>query len=780
MNNTGLVNVLWQSNADAAGYSLSNLGGAVLTAGDITLFRDPTSALHAATKQYVDAVATGLDVKASVRAATTGALAAHTRSGNILTASANGAFPAQDGVTLGLNDSLLVKDEGGGTHLENGIYTLTQVGDGSNPWKLTRRTDADASIEVTSGMFTFITEGTTQKSEGWVLTTADPITLNTTALTFTQFTGAGEITAGNGIVKVANTLHFAQSAAYTVGAISYATSTSAMGFDAANLSWDGTNHWLVLGTERAIQMASVDQPFMFMVAHSTGSGNNNPTLSTGYNFNGLLSVSDARISNTKPGISIDIEARYTPDGVIFQHEWNHNYRSSDGTTYRRAFVYTLNNSSYIGTWQWRASSWGWVNEDASIQYLMMNSTGLIIGGALSAGPNRKLEVVDTSGIQVRLTRDGTHYVELGANVDGDFTVSSTAGRSRFLSGVIRVEASTAPTTGKGIEIGYNAGTDTGTIIAFNRDTVAYKLLNLDGSTISLNSGSGGGVGVGTASPSCKLDVNGVIRAQGSTGASTGAGTEISYGSSVGQIIAFDRTGGVYKQLKLDGLSVAINSGSGGSVGIKLSTITALLHIAGGTTAASTAPLKFTSGSRMTTAEVGACEYNNDFYHTRNGGTVRFGLGGAIFDHFADAGNTTTTETDLYSDTLAASTFDANGVKVFADYGGTFVSSGTATRQIKVYFGGTVILDTGALSISASASWSLYVMLIRASSSEVRYFAALQTSSAALASYASSGAVTGLTLTNTQILKITGTAAGVGAATNDIVAKLGAVGILALA
>jgi len=206
--------------------------------------------------------------------------------------------------------------------------------------------------------------------------------------------------------------------------------------------------------------------------------------------------------------------------------------------------------------------------------------------------------------------------------------------------------------------------------------------------------------------------------------------------------------------------------------------TAYLHLGAGTASASTAPLKFTSGPLLTAAEAGAIGYNNDFYHTRSGGTQRFGLGGCIFDHYTDAGNTTTTETDLYSDTLPASLFDANGVKLLADYGGTFVASATATRQLKVYFGGTVILDTGALTISVASSWSIYLVLVRVSSSIVRYLVGLQTSSAALAAYSASGAVTGLTLTNTQILKITGQAAGTGAATNDIVAKLGQVSVLA--
>lgn len=174
--------------------------------GFLTLHADPTGAMHAVTKQYVDAARAGLDVKDSARAATTAALPAHTRSGNDLTASANGALPAQDTVTLGVNDRLAVKDEGGGTHLENGLYYVVQLGSASTPWILRRTVDADSSAEVNAGMFVFVEEGATWADTGWVLSTNNPITLNTTALTFTQFSQADVIQAGSGLSKSGNVL----------------------------------------------------------------------------------------------------------------------------------------------------------------------------------------------------------------------------------------------------------------------------------------------------------------------------------------------------------------------------------------------------------------------------------------------------------------------------------------------------------------------------------------------------------------------------------------------
>ena len=173
----------------------------------ISNLTDPTQDQDAATKSYVDNVVNGLDVKESVRLATTANLASTYNNGaGTLTASSNGALSI-DGVTVSTNDRVLVKNQT--DTKQNGIYVVTATGDGSNPFVLTRSGDADAASEITGGTFTFVEEGTANSENGFVFTHDGTPTLGTTAITVTQFSGAGQITAGAALTKSGNQLDVA-------------------------------------------------------------------------------------------------------------------------------------------------------------------------------------------------------------------------------------------------------------------------------------------------------------------------------------------------------------------------------------------------------------------------------------------------------------------------------------------------------------------------------------------------------------------------------------------
>ncbi len=166
----------------------------------------PTNATDAATKQYVDDVAQGLHIHPSVVAATTANLTATYSNGTsgvgaTLTNSGTLAAFSTDGVSPAQNDRVLVKNQT--TQLQNGIYTLTTVGSGSVAWVLTRANDMDQSAEVDGGDFVFVTGGSTLDNTGWVQTEIG-VTVGTSSLIFTQFSGAGTYTAGNGLTLNAN------------------------------------------------------------------------------------------------------------------------------------------------------------------------------------------------------------------------------------------------------------------------------------------------------------------------------------------------------------------------------------------------------------------------------------------------------------------------------------------------------------------------------------------------------------------------------------------------
>ena len=153
----------------------------------------PTDAAHIATKGYVDAARQGLDVKQSVRAATVGAIniSADLEAGDLI-----------DGVTLVAGDRVLVKDQS--TATENGIYVAVASGAAS------RSSDANGTAdtgELKPGTFTFVEEGTVNSDKGFVVSTNGTITIGSTSIAWTQFSGAGSFTAGDGLSQSGNTIN---------------------------------------------------------------------------------------------------------------------------------------------------------------------------------------------------------------------------------------------------------------------------------------------------------------------------------------------------------------------------------------------------------------------------------------------------------------------------------------------------------------------------------------------------------------------------------------------
>jgi hypothetical protein len=187
-----------------------NLSGGTLT-GALTLSGAPTSDLHAATKQYVDGLAAGINFHQPVVAATTGNLAGTYSNGTnglgaTLTRASNGAIGTIDGATVSVGSRILLRAQT--DKKENGVYTVTAVGSVSAPWVITRATDADNNPagELSNGDFVFTTSGSTNGSKGFIVSTTGTITIGTTEIEYAQFNASEAVIAGTNISKTGETI----------------------------------------------------------------------------------------------------------------------------------------------------------------------------------------------------------------------------------------------------------------------------------------------------------------------------------------------------------------------------------------------------------------------------------------------------------------------------------------------------------------------------------------------------------------------------------------------
>lgn len=228
---TNIPNAALTNSSVTIGTTSISLGGTSLTLGGLTsvaVTQDPTSALQLATKQYVDSVAEGLHVHASCAAATPNTLASITggtvtynngASGVGATLTLSVALTVLDGYTLQNGDRVLVKNEA--TQANNGIYTWATGGT-----VLTRATDFDTAIEIASGDFTFISNGTLYGDTGWVQ--IEPVTtIGTDPIVWQQFSGAGTYTAGTGLTLTGSQFSITNT---TVTAASYGSASSVATF----------------------------------------------------------------------------------------------------------------------------------------------------------------------------------------------------------------------------------------------------------------------------------------------------------------------------------------------------------------------------------------------------------------------------------------------------------------------------------------------------------------------------------------------------------------------
>lgn len=251
----------------------------------VTVAADPTTNLQVATKQYVDTIATTsvhyhTPVKYEVPN-TTGNLTATYNNGasgvgaTLTNAGTLGAF-TPDGIVASVNDRILIYNQTNA--YENGVYTVTTVGNGSTPWVLTRATDANTYDPISpnalgGGDAFFVTSGNTGAGETYVCNNVGTITFGTTAITFVQVSATQVYSAGTGLTltgttfsltaPVATSLGGTGLSSFTSGGAVYATSTSALTTGTLPVTAGGTgatsltSGYLVKGNGTSAVSASV-------------------------------------------------------------------------------------------------------------------------------------------------------------------------------------------------------------------------------------------------------------------------------------------------------------------------------------------------------------------------------------------------------------------------------------------------------------------------------------------------------------------------------------------
>lgn len=276
---------------------LYTVGGALWSTmlGPLYLSGSPTDPLQAATKQYVDDIASGLNAHGACETGTVAALPACTYNngsagvGATLTANSNGAIGAVGGYsTLSVGSRVLVKNQSNA--IQNGIYVVTQLGSASTPWILTRSTDFDGSpvSEVTAGDFVYVQEGSLSGTQ-WVQITVgsgtsgghDYVVIGTDNLVFTQLSGSGTYTGGTGINVASNII--------TNTGVTSATAGSGISLSGS------TGNIIISGTGGTVTSVGL-----------TSSGSGISITGGPITTNGVISIANTGVTSTTAGSGISL------------------------------------------------------------------------------------------------------------------------------------------------------------------------------------------------------------------------------------------------------------------------------------------------------------------------------------------------------------------------------------------------------------------------------------------------------------------------------------------
>jgi hypothetical protein len=436
------------TNVTAAG-ALMKTGGTMT--GTLILNADPTSALQAATKEYVDTIAAaGIHYHEPVRVETPSNLNATYNNGTAgvgatLTNSGTQAALVIDGVTVSTDDRVLVYNQTNAAH--NGIYTVTNTGSASTNWVLTRATDADSYGASDPNSFGegdafFVKEGDTGAGELYVMNTSGTITFGTTNITFTivaetaVYTGGTDITLDGTTFNLDSTISADTTGnAATATALATARTVSLTGAVTGSTSFDGSSNVNITTT-------ATSDPTLTLSGDASGSATftnlGNATLSVTVaddshnhiisNIDGLQSALNAKQESstaltTSTTFGGDVSGTYNAI-VIADDSHNHIISNVDGlqTALDAAFVSASANNDTI-----TFTTAGGTTSSVSISDAVLSTEQVqdIVGGMVTGNTESGLSVTyqDNDGtLDFALTNDPT--ITLTGAVTGSGTMTN--------------------------------------------------------------------------------------------------------------------------------------------------------------------------------------------------------------------------------------------------------------------------------------------------------------------------------------------------------------------
>jgi hypothetical protein len=479
--------------------------------GNLTLNQDPTSALQAATKQYVDTIAAaGIHYHDPVRVESPVALSATYNNGTAgvgatLTNAGTQAALVIDGVTVNTADRVLIYVQTNSAH--NGVYTVTDTGSPSTNWVLTRATDADSygpsdPDSLGQGDAFFVREGDTGAGELYVMTTEGTITFGTTAITFSQIASTAVYSAGAGLTLTGTTFAVGAGTGVTVNAndvsIGQDVSTSAdVTFNTvtANLLGNATTATTASGVTANSVALGTDTTGNYVAAGAvSGNGLSGSASSEGATFTVTSNATNANTPSTI--VYRDASGNFSAGTITASLSGN----ATTATTATTANSVAANSvalgtdttGNYVATIATNAGLDGSGTSEGAAVTLSLNLNELTT--STTDGDGDYFVVVDTVGTQRKLTKANINIS--GFNNDAGYTTNVgtitgvTAGS--FITGggtsgtvTINVDATSANTASKVVARDASGNFSAGTITA----TLSGNATNITAYTIDQNLGT---------------------------------------------------------------------------------------------------------------------------------------------------------------------------------------------------------------------------------------------------------------------------------------------------